>query len=197
MKKIERIKEKIRTDCGCSDCSCFNKKVARIKKYYSAGIPMEYWDYSFKNFRGSPVLKNKFSKYLGDIDETYDNGSSIFLAGTMGTGKTYASCCLLKLAIVKGYRCKYVNMIDIITNIISNNDINTGEYLSTLINVDFLVVDEMDSRWIFPSEKTEQIFGSYMEHILRSRFQNKMPTVLCSNTTDISDIFHLPAMTLN
>ena len=80
-------------------------------------------------------------------------------------------------------------MIDIISNIISNNNVNSGEFIDNLVNSDFLVIDEMDSRWIFPSEKTEQIFGLYMEHILRSRFQNKMPTILCSNTVNMSEIF--------
>ena len=56
------------------------------------------------------------------------------------------------------------------------------------MNYDFLVIDEFDSRWIFPSEKAEQMFGSSLEHILRMRFQNGTPTILCSNTPDVDSI---------
>ena len=53
---------------------------------------------------------------------------------------------------------------------------------------DFLVIDEFDSRWIFPSERAEQMFGSSLEHILRMRFQNSTPTILCSNSPDIDTV---------
>ena len=187
--KIKRIEKNIKKDCGCNGCRKCNLKISRIKKYFNSSIPSEYWNYSFKNFSGSPIIKNRVKLYLKDVDSMYDSGKSLFMVGTLGTGKTYSACCILKMALAKGYTAKYTNMVDIINNIISNSSVNSGEYIESLINIDFLVIDELDSRWIFPSEKTEQIFGLYMEHILRSRFQNSMPTIMCSNTAKISDIF--------
>ena len=189
MVKIDRYRKKINKECGCKGCNRCELKISRIKKYARAGIPSEYWNYSFKNFSGNIILKEKVTCYLKDVGEMYDSGKSILMVGTMGTGKTYSACCLLKIALMNDFSGMYVNMVDIITNIISNNSINSGEYIQNLLNTDFLVIDELDSRWIFPSEKTEQIFGSYMEYILRSRFQNNMPTIMCSNTQNIGDIF--------
>ena len=187
--KIARMSKKLNEECGCNGCFKCNLKISRLKKYRNSGIPVEYWNYSFKDFKGSPILKAKITPYLKDINKMYDEGQSILMVGTMGTGKTYSACCLLKIALTNDFSGTYVNMVDIINNIISNNSVNSGEYIDSLINTDFLVIDELDSRWIFPSEKTEQIFGSYMEYILRSRFQNKMPTVMCSNTQNIEDVF--------
>mgnify|MGYP001323778669 CR=1 FL=1 len=189
MIKIDRLRKKLNSSCGCSGCRKCELKISRIKKYINAGIPAEYWNYSFKNFSGNKILKQKITEYLKDIGEMYDEGKSVLMVGTMGTGKTYSACCMLKIAIMNDFSGMYVNMVDIINNIISNNQINSGEYIQRLLDIDFLVIDELDSRWIFPSEKTEQIFGSYMEYILRSRFQNHMPTIMCSNTQNIGDIF--------
>lgn len=189
MNKIDRISQKMYSQCGCSGCIKCNSKISRLKRYQSALIPAEYWNYSFKNFNGNAALKDRITPYLKDIESMYDNGSSVLMVGTMGTGKTYSACCILKMAVANDFSGMYTNMVDIITNIISNNSVNTGEYIAKLLNTDFLVIDELDSRWIFPSEKTEQIFGSYMEYILRTRFQNQMPTVMCSNTQNIEDVF--------
>ena len=189
MIKIDRIRNKLNKSCGCKGCKKCELKISRIKKYAKSGIPAEYWNYSFKNFSGNKILKDKMTVYLKDVGQMYDDGRSVLMVGTMGTGKTYSACCLLKIALMNDFSGMYVNMVDIITNIISNNQINSGDYIQKLLDVDFLVIDELDSRWIFPSEKTEQIFGSYMEYILRSRFQNHMPTIMCSNTQNIGDIF--------
>ena len=60
----------------------------------------------------------------------YDEGTSVLMVGTMGTGKTYSACCLLKIALMNDFSGMYLNMVDIITNIISNNQINSGEYIN-------------------------------------------------------------------
>ena len=75
----------------------------------------------------------------------------------------------------------------IINNILSN-EVSTATYLKELNEYDFLVIDEFDERYVFPSEKTEILFGSNLEYILRTRFQNKLPTILCSNTEDIDSV---------
>ena len=184
-KKISRIKESIVSSCqncsgsGCSVCSL---KCARVDKYADAGIPVIYWMLSFKNFSGDKNFKEKMKSVVADIDSFYDKGSSMLFVGGLGTGKTYMACAILKLALLNGYTAKYTTMADSISGIISGND---KKYMNELLKSDFLVIDEFDSRWIFPSDKAEKLFGSNLEHIVRNRFQNKLPTILCSNTKDI------------
>ena len=98
---------------------------------------------------------------MSNIDDWYDSGKSLLLVGSLGTKSYMASC--LKLAIVKGYSGLYVNMMDIINNILNDK---SSTILNDILERDFVVIDEFDERWIFPSEKVEQIFSSNMEYIL-------------------------------
>ncbi len=191
-KKLESIKQKIRRDCtGCRDsagCNVCASRLERITRYARAGIPVRYWDLAFKNFQGDP----NFAKFirenvLKDIDTFYDKGESLAFIGNLGTGKSYAACCILKRALVADYSGLYVQMADIVSKTLSSK-VDSSEYMESLIQADFLVIDEFDPRWVFPSEKVEQMFGTTLEYIMRTRFQNSMPTVLCSNANDIDKV---------
>lgn len=190
-KKIERIKDSIREGCplckgeGCIKCEA---KRSRIDKYSAANIPVEYWDKSFKDFSGDPNFKSQILESIKNIDDFYDKGKSLIFAGNLGTGKTYTACCFLKLAIAKGYSSLYTTMADVVANMLSSK-IDTSQYYDELIGKDLLVVDEFSSHWIFPSEKAEQLFGTSLEYVLRTRFQNQLPTILCSNDNDLDSIF--------
>jgi protein-disulfide isomerase-like protein with CxxC motif len=76
-------------------------------------------------------------------------------------------------------------MAEIINKILSKT---SDGFLTSLCEVDFLAIDEFDNRWIFPSEKSEQIFGSSMEFLLRTRFQGGLPTLLATNNADLDQI---------
>ncbi len=186
--KINAEKETIFKNCQCQIGSCLEcqKKGSRIDKYATSEVPVQYWDLSFKDFKGDQKFAEKFRGYLGGVKNVYNEGKSLILVGTLGVGKTYSVCCLLKIAIVNDYTAYYTTMADIISNAIKEGG---SDYLARLLSVDFLVIDELDPRWIFPSEKSEQLFGSTMEHLLRTRFQNKLPTIMCSNADDVDKIF--------
>ena len=190
-KKIEAKKQQIVSSCklcegeGCTTCS---SKANRMDKYANAGIPVEYWSKSFKNFSGDQNFKKMIADKISNIDKTYDDGKSLMFIGSLGTGKSYSASCILKKAVVSGYTGLYVTMADVVANILSSQ-VDTSKYYKNLVGSDFLVIDEFSSHWIFPSEKSEQIFGSSLEYVLRTRFQNQLPTILCSNDSDVDEIF--------
>jgi len=190
-KKIEAKKAQIVAACkncngeGCGTCS---SKCARIEKYASADVPVEYWNKSFRDFSGDPNFKKIISEKIRDISKTYDEGKSLMFIGSLGTGKSYSASCILKKAVVSGFSGKYVTMADVVASILSA-EVDTSKYYKKLVGADFLVIDEFSSHWIFPSEKSEQIFGSSLEFVLRTRFQNQLPTILCSNDSDVDEIF--------
>lgn len=189
-KKLDLVEKKIISSCpnchgsGCQSCK---SKVSRIKIYDYANIPMDYWFLAFKNFQGDQKFKEYISKKLEKIDEIYELGNSFAFIGNFGTGKTYAACCILKTALVSGYSAKYYNMSELINGITSHNE-DDENFLHTIINTDFLVIDEFGKRWVFPSEKAEQLFGQNLEHVLRTRFQNHLPTIVCSNDDNLDDV---------
>lgn len=190
-KKLNFLREKFKKDCkeclgeGCINCQ---RQIARITKYALAGIPIDYWLLPFSQFKGDPNFHKAITQKINNIDEMYTTGESLGFVGNLGTGKTYAACCLLKKALVVGYEARYVNMADVVNDLVFKNNNDNSQYLNELMNVDFLVIDEFDKRWVFPSEKVEQLFGQTLEHILRCRFQNQMPTILCSNTENIDEV---------
>lgn len=189
-KKLEIVERKIQNNCphcqnlGCTVCKA---KVSRIKIYANANIPMDYWLLAFKDFKGDPEFKKQILEKLSKIDEMYELGSSLAFVGNFGVGKTYAASCILKTALMAGYSGKYLQMSDVVNNLVSSKS-DSSEYLEDLVNFDFLVLDEFGKRSIFPSEKTEQLFGQTLEYVIRTRFQNHMPTILCSNTEDIDEV---------
>lgn len=189
-KKIDLKKQEIYENCtSCSEeCSSCRAKAFRIDKYAYSNIPVEYWDKSFKNFSGDQNFKKVISEKIKNIDKTYKDGKSLIFIGTLGTGKSYSASCILKRALAAGYTGRYVTMADVVASILSS-EIDTSKYYKKLVEVDFLVIDEFSSHWIFPSEKSEQLFGSSLEFVLRTRFQNQLPTILCSNDSDVDEIF--------
>jgi DNA replication protein DnaC len=188
-KKLDFIKSKIKAKCECqgAGCKACYKKVSRVGLYAEAGIPVEYWGLVFKDFSGDPNFKRFVIKQIRGIDDVYEQGTSFAFVGNLGTGKTYAATSILKKALISGFSGMHTHMADIVRTVLSNS-IDSGEYIDKLLNVDFLVIDEFDARWVFPSEKSERMFGSTLEHLLRCRFQNGMPTILCSNTQEIDEV---------
>lgn len=189
--KLDRIKAKILDSCpecsreGCPRCL---SKASRLDRYYMADIPVEYWSLSFKDFTGDPNFKALIKEKMKNIDALYDDGKSFMFAGNLGTGKTYTACCMLKRAVSTGYSGLYTTMADVVANMLSR-EIDTSRYYAELTGKDFLVIDEFSSHWIFPSEKAEQLFGTSIEYVLRTRFQNQLPTILCTNDSDVDKIF--------
>lgn len=188
--KIEFLKEKFRRECekcGGAGCGSCNSKISRILKYAEANIPIDYWMLAFKNFKGDKKFKELMREHIKDMDTFYGEGRSFAFVGNLGTGKTYVASAILKRAIISGYSAKYAQMAEVVNSLLSSN-VDSATYLERLLEVDFLVIDEFDARWVFPSEKSERMFGSTLEYILRTRFQNHMPTILCSNTEDIDQV---------
>lgn len=181
---LERKIKKQCPECKGEECDSCKSKVARMKIYALAGIPMNYWMLSLKKFQGDQNFRKLLVNKIVNIDKMYDEGKSLAFVGSLGTGKTYGLCCLLKTALVSGYSAKYLNMSDIIEETTKNDP----AFFEKIVNVDFLGIDEYGSRWVYPSEKAEQLFGQTMERIFRHRFQNGMPTIICSNTPDLKDV---------
>jgi hypothetical protein len=49
-------------------------------------------------------------------------------------------------------------------------------------------LDEVDQRF-FPSQGSQDLYGNHFEYMIRTRTQNKLPTIMCTNSEDISQIF--------
>lgn len=148
-----------------------------------ANIPVEYWLMTKKTFNGPHKLKVFINDYSEHIAKNYRDGKSVGLIGGYGLGKTFSACSVLKKALWLGFDAYYISAADMVKETVE------GKMWKVFKEKDFLVIDEVDSRF-FNSPAQRELFGSIYENIFRGRCQNKFPTIVCSNdTNDFGSVF--------
>lgn len=167
----------------CSKCVTSNKIFDR---YVSANIPMDFIDRYMKDFLGDINLKKYYDRITSDIVGEFVNGKSYCVLGQHGTGKTMFATNILKYAALKGYSALYSTFNDIVSTSLYSQSKSKHECRKELILTDFLCIDEFDSRFI-SNDSSGELFGRILESILRVRFQNKLPTIILSNDTKLTE----------
>jgi DNA replication protein DnaC len=187
-KKIEIEKARKIAKCkhchgnGCSACRGY---CIFIDQMVDSCIPVDYWYRKAEEFYGEENFKEFLLGYLSDIDKQYVEGFTLCLVGHRGTGKTMGACSMLKKALLKGYSSYYITMVDAVSIMVSGE---AYDFRQMIKNVDFMVIDEVDQRF-FPSAGSQELYGNHFEYILRTRSQNKLPTIMCTNSENTDDIF--------
>jgi DNA replication protein DnaC len=156
---------------------------------------LEYWSLKMdKNFQGDSRLLEKYNEYTSDLKLAYTSGTSICFAGGHGLGKTMTTTCILKKACQKGYSCLYTTLSDIVSALTQAS--NDEKFLARreLTLVDFLAIDEFDSRFM-PSENAADLYARSLESVFRTRSQNKLPTLMCTNSPNVVESFNGPLKT--
>ena len=186
----------------CSECSikelsldgnfdglCQKCSVQHIacNRYYESSIPYEYWDLKMeRDFNGFPGLMEKYQELTKDIKKTYINGVSVCFAGGHGTGKTMSISCILKRAVQVGFTALYTTLSDAVNVLVQSDDKFVAR--RELILVDFLAIDEFDPRFL-PSATAADLYARTLESIFRTRSQNKLPTLLATNSPNVIESF--------
>lgn len=188
-RKTEAEKARIVAQCGrCGGAGCAHcqKYCSFIDRMAEACIPVDYWFREMDQWYGDPEFAERFGKsYLSRIGAAYAEGKVLCLLGHRGVGKTMAACAALKGAILSGYSAHYTSLVDAVDFLLSGD---AHEYRRLLRSADFLVVDEVDQRF-FDNPNSRQLYGNQFEYILRTRTQNRLPMIMCSNSERIEDIF--------
>ena len=167
-------------------------KMVAYNRYYESNIPLEYWDLKMdKDFIGDPRLKQKYDEYVADLKQSYQTANSFCLAGQHGVGKTMAMTCILKKASQKGYSCLYTTLSDIVSVMTSAPHEDRFFARQELTKVDFLVIDEFDPRFM-ASDNAADLYARTLEGVFRTRSQNKMPTLMCTNSPNVIESFNGP-----
>jgi hypothetical protein len=125
---------------------------------------------------------------------TVDSPSHLYLItrSCIPTHNTMAACCILKRVVEPGdYSALYVNLTDIIHVMLTSDSEQKAAGREILLNVDFLVIDELDTRFM-GSENAADLFGRILEPIMRTRIQNRMPLFFCTNSSKVEESFSGP-----
>lgn len=193
-KKVVLEKERIVARCascrgqGCAKCFGYCSYIDRL---VDAEIPVDYWYREMKEFYGDQFFKNSVLEYISSLKQKYLEGASLCFTGHPGTGKTMAACSILKAAVLphrgspEHFSAYYTTMLEATSKMMSND---SHYFRNQLKNIDFVVLDEVDPRF-FPSEGSRGLHGNHFENIFRVRTQNRLPTIICTNSEDINQIF--------
>lgn len=167
-------------------------KLIVINRYAESNIPIGYWFLKMeRDFVGDPRLKTKYEEYTADIKASYVNGGSLCLKGSHGCGKTMTVTCILKKAAQKGYSCLYTTLSDIVGVMTSASGEDRFLSRRELNLVDFLAIDEFDGRF-FSTDNAADLYARSLEGIFRTRSQNNLPTLMCTNSPNVVESFHGP-----
>jgi hypothetical protein len=122
---------------------------------------------------------------------TVDSPNHLFLItrSFIPTHNTMAVSCILKKACGKNFSCLYTTLTDIVNTLTQAS--GDDKYLARreLSLIDFLVIDEFDPRFM-PSENAADLYARSLEGIFRARSQNKLPTLMCTNSPNVVKSFH-------
>lgn len=199
-KKNDALEDTLRKCTVCSTnpkakldggiCKICRIRTECIRRYADGNIPVVYWDLEMeRDFTGFPILKEKYLSITKDLNQSYKNGVAICFAGGHGRGKTMTCCNILKRAVEKNFSILYVNLGDIVSVMLNGKDSDDRAVARReLLTVDFLVIDEFDPRYM-SNDKSSDLFGKILEEIFRSRTQNKLPTLMCTNSPDVVKSF--------
>ena len=145
-----------------------------------ANIPCAYWSLNMNDFKGPQTLLDAYNKYISNLTEMYSKGVSLCFAGSHGIGKTLCSTNILKKACHKNYSCIYTTLSDVVSVLVDAPNEEKFFARKILTMSDFIVIDEFDHR--FFNANGADLFGRTLENIFRTRLQNKLPTIMCTNS---------------
>lgn len=160
------------------------RKNPRLVRYYEACIPQDSWSFTGKDVAfNSDIFEDIFRRYVSRINIVRKNGYSLFLCGDNGSGKTLFACWALKQALLQRGDCfsAYYSTLKGLDNNFRRSFSDRELYRSLQEDYllrDFLVIDEVGKE----SAGDKQI-KSQFEDILKSRYDNNLPTIVISNLT--------------
>lgn len=167
-------------------CSCLTKLIEKltVEKLNSNSqinlCSFDTFDLSYYDNAQNPQWRDTMTKirdycirYAGNFST---NSANIFMLGNPGLGKTHLSLSIAKTVLEKGYTVAYDSIINYL-NAINREHYgrSDGDTLSTLLEVDLLVLDDLGS------EPENSFYVSTIYNIINTRLNRGLPTIISSN----------------
>ena len=167
-------------------CHCLNSRLA-YSRYRQAGIQQVLASENFSTFdfgSYSPEVVGEMHKVYDDAKQYIANFGKSFknllFLGSVGSGKTFMTNCIVKELLDRGHFCLYFSafsLFDTLSDYIFGNkskDEKT-ELQQDLYSCDLLVIDDLGT------EVTHSFVRSQFFAILNERAIRKKPTIISSN----------------
>lgn len=158
----------------------------RIKGLRKMGFPDEEltrWTFAADD-RANAKLSDVAARYVENFDEMRRRHKGLLLYGTVGTGKTFAACCIANALIDKGYPCLVTNFPRLV-NTVSGMFDGRQEYIDGLNKFALLVIDDL------AAERDTEYMTEIVQQIIDARYRAGLPLIVTTNLT--SDELKHPA----
>lgn len=150
-------------------------KIAAMRKTGFPDSDMQNW-----NFEADDGSNEKISKvaqnYVENFKTMYERGKGLLFYGTVGTGKTFYSACIVNSLIDKGYPCMMTNFSRLV-NTISGMYEGKQDYIDSLNRFALLVIDDL------AAERDTEYMNEIVQTIIDSRYRAGLPTIITTNLT--------------
>lgn len=148
----------------------------RIKDLRKMGFPeseMDKWTFDIDD-GANPKVTNVAKNFVQHFDKMLDKGKGLLLYGTVGTGKTFYSACIVNALIDRVVPCMMTNFARIV-NTISGMYEGKQEYIDGLNKFDLLVIDDL------AAERDTEYMNEIVQNIIDCRYRAKLPTIITTN----------------
>ena len=123
----------------------------------------------------SPTAVKAAHYYVDNFERLSAENMGLMFLGNVGTGKTFAACCIANALIDKGYQAWVITTGDLIRKA---GNFNTGEETFLKIrDVDLLIVDD------FGTQSNSEYNLGLLFDIIDKRYKAKKPLIITSNLT--------------
>ena len=153
------------------------ERLERIKTFHEhCGLDSDFFGATIDFEKYSPDVKKSLKQFVEKVKN--GEGGFLIINGNVGTGKTSAAAAVMNELLIG----TYLDMLELDLKLDSASRFNSQEskenYMHKLASCRLLVLDEVGR---FPERKQEEQLILF--YLLNRRFQNKRPSIICTNMT--------------
>lgn len=148
----------------------------RCERYRAAGFPesnMRQWTFASDDM-SNPQLTKAMQSYVDHFAEFKRQGKGLLLYGSVGTGKTYAACCVANALIDRGYPVLVTNFARLV-NTLQGMFEGKQQYIDSLNHFSLLVIDDLGA------ERNNEYMQEQVWNIIDARYRAQLPMIITSN----------------
>lgn len=151
------------------------QKIQKLRRMGFADSEMQKWNFAADDGENAKISKVAMN-YVTNFAEMRKRNKGLLFYGTVGTGKTFYSACIVNALIDRGYPCLMTNFSRLVNTISGMYD-GKQEYIDGLNRFDLLVIDDL------ASERDTEYMNEIVQTIVDSRYRAGLPTIITTNLT--------------
>ena len=136
---------------------------------------MKKWTFESDD-RQNAYISDIAQKYVANFSTMLERGKGLLLYGTVGTGKTFISACIVNALVEEERTCLMTNFARLCNTLTGMFD-GKQQFIDDLNRCELLVIDDL------ASERDTEYMGEIVQNIIDSRYRAELPLIVTTNLT--------------